>query len=102
MTTPSRRRIVNRKGALGISSHERINCFWLATCASRGKARSSECLRSGSALPPTSGRPFFRCWLDGDAPGRSSLYGDNFSAQEALSWGFINELVSEEDLDNAV
>jgi len=30
------------------------------------------------------------------------LFGKNFSAQEALSWGLVNELVSSVDLDNAV
>jgi enoyl-CoA hydratase len=30
------------------------------------------------------------------------LFGENFSAQEALSWGFVNELVRGDALDNAV
>jgi len=30
------------------------------------------------------------------------LFGENFSAQEALSWGLVNDLVSSSDLDNAV
>jgi enoyl-CoA hydratase/carnithine racemase len=30
------------------------------------------------------------------------LFGENFSAQEALSWGLVNELVADDDLDNAV
>ena len=30
------------------------------------------------------------------------LFGKNFSAQEALSWGLVNELVSGTDLDSAV
>ena len=30
------------------------------------------------------------------------LFGENFSAQEAHSWGLVNELVSGGDLDNAV
>src|SRR5215813_11078120 len=30
------------------------------------------------------------------------LFGENFSAQEALSWGLVNELVCAGDLDNAV
>jgi enoyl-CoA hydratase/carnithine racemase len=30
------------------------------------------------------------------------LFGENFSAQEAHSWGLVNELVSGDDLDNAV
>jgi enoyl-CoA hydratase len=30
------------------------------------------------------------------------LFGENFSAQEARSWGLVNELVSGGDLDNAV
>ena len=30
------------------------------------------------------------------------LFGENFSAQEARSWGLVNELVADDDLDNAV
>jgi enoyl-CoA hydratase len=30
------------------------------------------------------------------------LFGENFSAQEAHSWGLINELVSGSELDNAI
>jgi enoyl-CoA hydratase/carnithine racemase len=30
------------------------------------------------------------------------LFGENFSAPEALSWGLVNELVADNDLDNAV
>jgi enoyl-CoA hydratase/carnithine racemase len=30
------------------------------------------------------------------------LFGENFTAQEAHSWGLVNELVSGGDLDNAV
>jgi enoyl-CoA hydratase len=30
------------------------------------------------------------------------LFGENFSAQEARSWGLVNELVSDGDLDDAV
>src|SRR5258706_6418470 len=30
------------------------------------------------------------------------LFGENFSAQEARSWGLVNELVRDGDLDNAV
>jgi enoyl-CoA hydratase/carnithine racemase len=30
------------------------------------------------------------------------LFGENFSAQDALSWGLINELVSAGELDNAI
>jgi enoyl-CoA hydratase/carnithine racemase len=30
------------------------------------------------------------------------LFGENFSAQEAFSWGLVNDLVSGSDLDNAV
>jgi enoyl-CoA hydratase/carnithine racemase len=30
------------------------------------------------------------------------LFGENFSAQEARSWGLVNELVADDDLDDAV
>jgi len=30
------------------------------------------------------------------------LFGENFSAQEARSWGLVNELVADDDLDSAV
>ncbi len=30
------------------------------------------------------------------------LFGENFSAQDARSWGLVNELVADDDLDNAV
>jgi enoyl-CoA hydratase/carnithine racemase len=30
------------------------------------------------------------------------LFGENFSAREARSWGLVNELVADDDLDNAV
>jgi enoyl-CoA hydratase len=30
------------------------------------------------------------------------LFGENFSAHEAHSWGLVNELVADDDLDNAV
>ena len=62
----------------------------------------SACRRSSWGYPLWWRPPFCLAWWDGAGPGRCCCWGETFGASEALAWGLVERVVSEQDLDAGV